>query len=97
MQRYLNVSSLGTDRIEFIVKVLSGETYITVRKYVFMRIDLTPFIHEVLLNHLTVYAKGLGEVYLDQTMTILNSIKVLTVNDVEVTDNVDLYEKLRLL
>jgi hypothetical protein len=99
MQRYLDVDSLEGGKIELTVKIYNGSNYITVRKYIFMRIDLTPFSNEIYTAtpHLTVYAKGLGEFALDQSMTIPNTLKVLTVNGVEVTDNTDLYGKLRLL
>jgi len=103
MKLYLDINSVEGGKIEILTYIKPADTYILARKHVFMRIDLTPFTYEIinskgeLEDNLTIYAKGLGEFTLDQNGDEDNTIKVLKVDGVDVTDNADLYNKLKVL
>jgi hypothetical protein len=97
MQKYLNVNTVEIGKIEIIVLVKPEDTFIPVRKHIFLRDDLAPFTFDMVNNFLTVYTEGVGEITLDQTGTQSNSYIINTINDVEITTNEDAYTKLRVL
>lgn len=97
MKLYLKINSVSEGKIEILTYIKPADVYVLARRHIFMRIDLTPFTHEVAADKFTIYAKGLGELTLDQDEDLENTIKVLEVNGVAVTDNSDLYDKLKVL
>jgi hypothetical protein len=97
MKLFLKINSVEGGKIEILTYIKPADDYVLVRKHIFMRIDLTPFTYEVSKDFFVIYAKGLGEFTLDQNEDAENTIKVLEVDSVEVTDNSDLYDKLKVL
>jgi hypothetical protein len=97
MQLYLEIDPLDGGKIRVNVKVDVDSIKVTIRKHIFMRVDLTPFVYDIQKNFLTVYAKGVGEISIDQTSTQNDSYIILKVNGVDATDNNDVYNKLEQL
>jgi len=97
MQKYLYINSVEVGKIEILVFIKPEETYIPVKKYIFLRGNLTPFTFDVLGNFLTVYVNAIGEIILDQTTTQTDSYIVLKINNTDVGDNSDVYTKLSVL
>lgn len=97
MQLYLDIDPLEGGKIRVNVKVDVDGVKVTIRKHIFMRIDLTPFVYNIQKNFLTVYAKGVGEISIDQTATENDSYIILKINGVDITDNNDVYNKLEEL
>jgi len=80
-----------------IVSVYFGELFI--REHILLRPDLSPATFEVLKGFITVYIDRLGEFTLDQTQTIIDSIKVVEVLTVDTSamTNTQLFEELKKL
>ena len=98
MQLYLDIDSVETGKIRVTVKVLiAPDTYFIARKHLFMRPDLTPFNFDIQKNYLTVYAKGVGDITIDQTSIQNDSYIIHKVNGVLAGDNADVYTKLEIL
>lgn len=99
MQLYLKIDSVETGKIRVSVQIETDVegVYATIRKHLFMRIDLTPFVYDIQNNCLTVYAKGVGEISIDQTATQNDSYIILKVNGIDVGNNDDVYNKLEAL
>jgi hypothetical protein len=97
-QLYLDIDSVEVGKIRVSVKALiAPDTYFTARKHLFMRIDLTPFNFDIQKGYLTVYAKGVGDITIDQTGTQNDCYIIHKVNGILAGDNADVYTKLEAL
>jgi len=100
MKVFFNINAINDSKVEVVNLIYNGSDYVEVRKNIIVRSHMTPFIYDIQTSKLKVYIDNLGEFTLSQDPSFDNDFvihKVVKVNDVIVTDNNDLYEKLKVL
>lgn len=100
MKVYFEINSAGTNKVEVVNLIYNGTDYVPVRKNVIIRDHMTPFVYDISSNTMKVFIENLGEFTLSQHADFdadEKVHKVLKVNDVDVIDNDDLYNKLKAL
>ena len=79
------------------IEVFLGQMF--VRKHILLRQDLTPATYEALQGYISVYIERVGQMYIDQTLTTPESIKIIETLGVDTSNmtNTELSDELEKL
>jgi hypothetical protein len=97
MQIFVDINKLIND-LEIISYISDGGGgYTVIGKTLIRQTEFKPFVFNTINDVIEVYVDGFGNIVIDQNLIANNAVKVLNVDSVAVTDNDDLYNKIRAL